>query len=130
MPTDELLAEALRLTRLDRARVAEELLSSLEESVWKSLTRKSLRGGQLERRSRLSIALVTPPSCPAWPGTQARDLLIRKATVQRFPQRHRVRRARAICARLRPASILRKLCYGQFRVHPRNNSTYDHGMGW
>jgi hypothetical protein len=31
---------------------------------------------------------------------------------------------------LRPASILRKLCYGQFRIHPRNNSTYDHGMGW
>jgi len=32
MSTDELLAEALRLTRADRARVAEELLSSLEES--------------------------------------------------------------------------------------------------
>lgn len=29
MSTDELLAEALRLTRADRARVAEELLSSL-----------------------------------------------------------------------------------------------------
>ena len=32
MSTDELLAEALRLTRVDRARIAEELLSSLEES--------------------------------------------------------------------------------------------------
>ena len=32
MSTDELLAEALRLSRVDRARVAEELLSSLEES--------------------------------------------------------------------------------------------------
>jgi len=32
MSTDELLAEVLRLTRVDRARVAEELLSSLEES--------------------------------------------------------------------------------------------------
>ena len=32
MSTDELLAEALRLTRVDRARVAEGLLSSLEES--------------------------------------------------------------------------------------------------
>ena len=32
MSTDELLAEALRLTRVERARVAEELLSSLEES--------------------------------------------------------------------------------------------------
>ena len=36
MSTDELLAEALRLTRVERARVVEELLSSLEESVWKS----------------------------------------------------------------------------------------------
>jgi putative addiction module component (TIGR02574 family) len=47
--TDELLAEALRLTRVDRARVAEELLSSLEESdeevaaAW---------AAELERRSR------------------------------------------------------------------------------
>ena len=32
MSTEELLAEALRLSRPDRARVAEELLSSLEES--------------------------------------------------------------------------------------------------
>jgi putative addiction module component (TIGR02574 family) len=31
MSTDELLAEALRLTRADRSRVAEELLASLEE---------------------------------------------------------------------------------------------------
>jgi hypothetical protein len=31
MSTDELLAEALRLTRAERARVADELLSSLEE---------------------------------------------------------------------------------------------------
>jgi uncharacterized protein len=31
---------------------------------------------------------------------------------------------------LRPASILRKLCYGPFSIHPANNSTYDHGMGW
>ena len=48
MSTDELLAEALRLTRADRARVAEELLSSLEEpdddvaAAWAS---------ELERRS-------------------------------------------------------------------------------
>jgi putative addiction module component (TIGR02574 family) len=47
--TDELLAEALRLTRVDRARVAEELLSSLEEpddevaAAWAT---------ELERRSR------------------------------------------------------------------------------
>jgi len=31
---------------------------------------------------------------------------------------------------LRPASILRKLCYGDFAIHRANNSTYDHGMGW
>jgi putative addiction module component (TIGR02574 family) len=49
MSTDELLAEALRLTRVDRARVAEELLSSLEEAddevaaAW---------AAELERRSR------------------------------------------------------------------------------
>ena len=48
MSTDELPAEALRLTRVDRARVAEELLSSLEEpdeevaTAWAS---------ELERRS-------------------------------------------------------------------------------
>ena len=49
MSTDELLAEALRLSRVDRARVAQELLSSLEESdddvaaAWAT---------ELERRSR------------------------------------------------------------------------------
>jgi putative addiction module component (TIGR02574 family) len=49
MSTDELLAEALRLARADRARVAEELLSSLEEpddevaEAWAT---------ELERRSR------------------------------------------------------------------------------
>jgi len=31
---------------------------------------------------------------------------------------------------LRPASILRKLCYGEFSIHPDNHSTYDHGAGW
>ena len=30
---------------------------------------------------------------------------------------------------LRPASILRKLCYGNFSVHPGNLSSYDHGAG-
>jgi putative addiction module component (TIGR02574 family) len=49
MSTDELLAEALRLPRPERAQVAEELLSSLEESddevaaAW---------AAELERRSR------------------------------------------------------------------------------
>ena len=49
MSTEELLAEALRLPRPERARVAEELLSSLEESdeevaaAWAE---------ELERRSR------------------------------------------------------------------------------
>jgi ankyrin repeat protein len=31
---------------------------------------------------------------------------------------------------LRPPSILRKLCYGEFSIHPGNSSTYDHGSGW
>lgn len=31
---------------------------------------------------------------------------------------------------LRPAAILRKLCWGDFSIHPRNQSTYDHGAGW
>lgn len=31
---------------------------------------------------------------------------------------------------LRPDSILRKLCYGDFSIHPARNSTYDHGVGW
>ena len=49
MFTDELLVEALRLSRRERARVAEELLASLEEpddevaAAW---------AGELERRSR------------------------------------------------------------------------------
>jgi len=45
----ELLAEALRLTRVDRARVAEELLSSLEESDEEVATAWA---AELERRSR------------------------------------------------------------------------------
>ena len=49
MSTDDLVAEALRLPRPERARVAEELLSSLEEpddevaAAW---------AAELERRSR------------------------------------------------------------------------------
>jgi ankyrin repeat protein len=31
---------------------------------------------------------------------------------------------------LRPPSILRMLCYGDFSIHPGNTSTYDHGVGW
>ena len=31
---------------------------------------------------------------------------------------------------LRPDSILRKLCYDGFSIHPQSNSTYDHGYGW
>jgi len=49
MSTDELLAAALRLTRVDRARVAEQLLSSLEESDAEVATAWA---SELERRSR------------------------------------------------------------------------------
>jgi ankyrin repeat protein len=31
---------------------------------------------------------------------------------------------------LRPDSILRRLCYGDFSIHPARRSTYDHGTGW
>ena len=30
----------------------------------------------------------------------------------------------------RPDSILLKLCYGEFQIHPARNSTFDHGSGW
>ena len=49
MSTDELLAEALRLTRADGARVAEELLSNLEASDEEVATAWAT---ELERRSR------------------------------------------------------------------------------
>jgi len=31
---------------------------------------------------------------------------------------------------LRPDSILRKLCYGGFAIHPGRQATFDHGVGW
>jgi ankyrin repeat protein len=31
---------------------------------------------------------------------------------------------------LRPDAILRMLTYGEFRIHPARNSTFDHGSGW
>jgi ankyrin repeat protein len=31
---------------------------------------------------------------------------------------------------LRPDAILRVLCHGSHRIHPRRGSTYDHGTGW
>lgn len=31
---------------------------------------------------------------------------------------------------LRPDSILRKLCYGEFAIHAGRQSTFDHGIGW
>ena len=55
MSTDELLAEALRLTRVDRARVAEELLSSLEESDDEVATAWA---AELERRSETSLKVA------------------------------------------------------------------------
>jgi hypothetical protein len=30
---------------------------------------------------------------------------------------------------LRPPTLLRQLCYGDFSVHPGNTSNYDHGVG-
>ncbi len=31
---------------------------------------------------------------------------------------------------LRPASIIKILCFGDHAVHPDNDSSYDHGTGW
>lgn len=31
---------------------------------------------------------------------------------------------------LRPAAILRLLCFGDYTIHPDNDSSYDHGSGW
>ena len=31
---------------------------------------------------------------------------------------------------LRPANILRLLCYDSHSIHPDNRSSYDHGAGW
>jgi ankyrin repeat protein len=31
---------------------------------------------------------------------------------------------------LRPAAILRKLCYGGYSIHPQARWTSDHGLGW
>lgn len=50
MSTDELLAQVLRLSRQDRARVAEELLSSLEDSDEEEVA--AVWAPELERRSR------------------------------------------------------------------------------
>ena len=49
MSTDDLVAEALRLPRRERARVAEELLSSLEEPADEVAAAWAM---ELERRSR------------------------------------------------------------------------------
>ena len=31
---------------------------------------------------------------------------------------------------LRPDTILRLLCYGEHKIHPKRNGTFDHGSGW
>lgn len=31
---------------------------------------------------------------------------------------------------LRPAAVLRLLCFGEHRIHSGNTATYDHGAGW
>jgi len=61
MSTDELLAEALRLSRDDRARVAEELLTSLEQSDEELVAAWAT---ELERRSRgVTECQVQTASC-------------------------------------------------------------------
>lgn len=69
MSTDELLAEAMRLPRHERARVAEELLSSLEEpdeevaAAW---------AAELDKRSR-DVAAGRVQTVP-WETVRARIL--------------------------------------------------------
>ena len=57
MPADELLTQVLRLSRRERARVAEELLSSLEETEEEVA---SAWAGELERRSREAVEGLVP----------------------------------------------------------------------
>ena len=57
MPADELLAEVLRLPRRERARVAEELLSSLEETEEEVA---AARAGEREPRSREATEGLVP----------------------------------------------------------------------
>ena len=79
MSTDELLAEALRLTRADRARVAEELLSSLEESDEDVATAWAT---ELERRSQeIAEGHVQPIS---W--KTARTEILRELQQRRAPR--------------------------------------------
>lgn len=35
-----------------------------------------------------------------------------------------------VAAHLRPAAVLRLLCFGPHRLHPDNHASYDHGLGW
>lgn len=57
MPADELLTQVLRLSRRERARVAEELLSSLEETEEEVA---AAWAGELERRSREAVEGLVP----------------------------------------------------------------------
>src|SRR5258708_30893213 len=79
MSTDELLAEALRLTRVDRARVAEELLSSLEESDEEVV---SAWATELERRSRD----VAEGHVPTISGETARTEILNELEQRRAPR--------------------------------------------
>ena len=82
LSTNELLSEALRLTRADRARVAEELLSSLEEpddevaAAWAT---------ELERRSReVAEGRVQPTSWPTARTEFLKELEQRRASRTAF----------------------------------------------
>ena len=82
MSADELLAEVLRLARADRVRVAEELLSSLEEpddavaAAWAT---------ELERRSReVAEGRVQPTSWSTARTEILRELEQRRASRTAF----------------------------------------------
>lgn len=78
MSTDELVAQALRLPRPERARVAEEMLASLEESEEQVATAWA---EELDRRSRdIAEGRVQPVEWEAVRAQITRDLEQRRAT--------------------------------------------------
>ena len=78
MSTDELLAQALRLTRVERARVAEGLLSSLEESDDEVATAWAT---ELERRSQeIAEGRVQTTSWDAVRAEILKELELRRAS--------------------------------------------------
>jgi putative addiction module component (TIGR02574 family) len=77
MTTEELLLEVLRLPRVERARLAEEVLSSLEEPEEEVV---AAWAGELERRSRdIAEGRVQPVDWETARGKILKELRHRRA---------------------------------------------------